>query len=58
MTHHVFNDRQKKLILDRSLSDSTIATRLGISPREVKRQRSKLLSELPSAQDMAARVSA
>lgn len=44
MAHHQFNERQKHMILAKELSDSVIGIRLGMSAREVKRQRERLLS--------------
>lgn len=37
------NDKHRKLILDRVLSDTVLAERLGMAVREVKRQRARML---------------
>lgn len=38
-------DRQRKMSLDRVLSDTVLAERLGMAVREVKRQRARMLAE-------------
>ena len=44
MKPNSLTDRQKKMVLERTLDDRIIAARLGTSVREVKRLREKILN--------------
>lgn len=43
------SDRQRKMILDRQVTDGVLAERLGTSVREIKRQRAKLLEKVETS---------